>query len=298
MVTRTARDSTLTIRPMHPHIGAEIIGLDLNGAITEDAVAAVRAAFDQHSVLIFRDQDIDDDVQVAFSRRIGELERTSFTVGADNPFVYKLSNVDGQGKVLKVFADKRNFLAVTKRWHTDSSYRPIPAMASILSAREIPRYESADTEFASMRVGYAPLPAARRRQIEGLVAVHDFGYSDRMFGSTGVTQAEYDALPPVKHPMLRIHPGTGEPSLYVSGHIERIVGLPVEQGRALAEELVGWCTRPEYVFRHEWRRHDLVMWDNRCALHRATRIPETEPRLMHRTTVAGSGPVEALTAGA
>ena len=229
--------------------------------------------------------------EVEFARRFGALEETTFTVAADNPYIYKLSNVDDEGNVLPIGSRKRLFLDVNARWHTDSSFRPVPAMGSILSGRKVPEKEHGDTAFASMRVGYETLPEEKRRALEGLMAVHDYSYSVSLFDAGLIPRNEIDSVPPVRHPLVRTHPPTGLRSLFVSGHIERIEGMPVEEGRALVAELIEWCTRPEYVYRHRWSQYDLVMWDNRCALHRATVIPSTEPRLMHRATIAGEGPV-------
>lgn len=291
MSVAAASQGRLVIRKVHAHIGAEILGLDVREPMDEAGFRAVRDAFNELSVLVFRDQSISDDQQVTFSRLFGELEKTSFAIAAPNPHVYSLSNVDEQGNVLEAGAKKRTFLDINARWHTDSSFREIPAMASILSAREVPR-EGGDTCFASMRVGYALLSEERKRSLEGLVGVHHYAYSLGLFGDGGVSQKEKDALPPAAHPLVRTHEPSGEKSLYVSGHIERIVGMPVEDGRRLAEDLIDWCTRAEYVYRHRWRPGDLLMWDNRCVLHRVTAIPENERRVMHRTTIAGDGPVE------
>lgn len=283
----------LSIEKLHPHIGALVGGVDLTEPLSKEVFARIQDAFNQYSVLVFRNQRIDDDQQVAFSRRFNDLEKISFSVAAQNPYVYHLSNVDEHGRLLSLDAKKRVFLKVNSRWHTDSSFKPIPAMASILSGREIPQTERADTDFASMRVGYASLPRARREALNGLLAVHHYGYSLSLIGDGGVPQAELDSLPPSQHPIVRIHPGTGEMSLFVSGHIESIVGMPVDEGRKLASELIQWCTRPEYVYSHQWKQDDLVMWDNRCTLHRAEVIPEREIRRAHRTTVVGEGAVEA-----
>lgn len=282
----------ITVCPVHAHIGAEIKGIDLTQPLDEQAFSVVLDAFNKHSVLVFRNQPLDDLEQVEFSQRFGTLEKTSFGTAAGSEFIYKLSNIDDKGKILKEGSTKRNFLLVNGRWHTDSSFRKTPAMASILSGREVPEGEPGDTGFASMRVGYETLPESRRKELAQMVAYHHYAYSVGLFGRTGVTDQELAALPPVSHPLVRIHPGTGKPSLYVSGHIERIEGMPTEAGRRLAEELLEWCTRSGYVYRHVWQQHDLVVWDNRCALHRVTHIPKTERRIMHRTTVAGEGPVE------
>ena len=281
----------IAVSKLHPHVGAEITGVDLRRPLDDASFEIIREAWHEHSVLVLRDQRIDDDRQVAFAKRFGALEKTTFTVAADNPYIYKLSNVDDEGKVLPVGSKKRLFLDVNARWHTDSSFRPIPAMGSILSGRKVPGRERGDTAFASMRVGYATLPDEKKRALEGLVAVHDYSYSLSLFGEGLIPRDEVDSVPPVRHPLVRTHAPTGRKSLFVSGHVERIEGMPVEEGRALVAELIEWCTRPEYVYRHRWRQHDLVMWDNRCALHRATAIPATEPRLMHRATIAGEGPV-------
>jgi alpha-ketoglutarate-dependent 2,4-dichlorophenoxyacetate dioxygenase len=290
----TNTPNTLTIKKLHPHIGAEIGGVDLRQRLSEEIFEKILSAFNEHSVLVFRKQDIDDEQQVAFSRRFNELEINSFSVATHHPNVYQLSNIDERGCVLSAHAKKRTFLAVNARWHTDSSFKPVPAMASILSGREIPSTERADTEFASMRVGYDTLSEAKRDALKGLVGVHHYAYSLSKLGDGNVPQEELDALPPCAHPILRVHPGSGKPSLFVSGHIESINGMPIEEGRRLAEELIAWCTRPEYIYAHEWATHDLVMWDNRCALHRASVIPQREVRRAHRTTVVGEGSVEEL----
>lgn len=281
----------ITVSRLHPHIGAEITGVDLRQPLDETGFDIIREAWNRHSVLVLRDQRIDDEQQVEFARRFGALEGTTFTVAADNPYIYKLSNVDDAGNVLPTGSRKRLFLDVNARWHTDSSFRPVPAMGSILSGRKVPEKEHGDTAFASMRVGYETLPEEKKRALEGLVAVHDYAYSVSLFDDGLIPQNEIDSVPPVRHPLVRTHPPTGLESLFVSGHIERIEGMPVEEGRALVAELIEWCTRPEYVYRHRWSQYDLVMWDNRCTLHRATAIPTTEPRLMHRATIAGEGPV-------
>lgn len=290
----TNRPNTIAIKKLHPAIGAEISGVDLRHPITTSVFEQIRAAFNDHSVLVFRNQPIDDQQQVAFSERFNPLEKISFAIGATNPYVYHISNIDNRGKLLSLDAKKRVFLKVNERWHTDSSFKPNPAMASVLSGREIPQTERADTEFASMRIGFETLSPARRDQLRGLVGIHHYAYSLAKLGDGNVPQAELDALPPCAHPIVRVHPETHAPSLFVSGHIESIEGMSNELGRALAEELVEWCTRKEFVYSHEWAQDDVVMWDNRCALHRAAVVPEREIRRAHRTTITGDGAVEAF----
>jgi alpha-ketoglutarate-dependent taurine dioxygenase len=290
MPAATSTEQKLEIRPLHPLFGAEIIGLDLREPLDDETFAKVLDTFNSYSVVLFRRQDISDDQHVAFSRRFGELEKTSFAIAAPNPYIYRLANVDDQGNVLAMDAVKRTFLEVNARWHTDSSFRAIPAMASILSGKEVPE-GGGETCFASMRVAYKAMPEGRKQSLEGMRAIHSYAYSVGLFGEVGVTQEEKDAVPPVEHPIVRTHAPTGDKSLYVSGHIESIVGMPVEEGRLLAKELIDWCTRPEYIYTHRWQQNDLIMWDNRCVLHRATSVPSMHKRIMHRTTIAGEGPV-------
>ncbi len=293
MQTEALSDAAqLTVRPLHEHFAAEVTGFDMRKPQPPEIQKALRDLFARYSVLVFRDQRVTDEEQVAFTRIFGDLEGTTFSVAHSHPYVYQLSNIDENGEVLKPDTTKRLFLEVNARWHTDSSYRPIPAKGSLLSGREVPEGEG-ETAFCSMRVGWQTLPDEMRRRVEGLKAVHNYAYSISLFDpdGAGVTQDELATVPPVVHPMVRTHPDTGEKNLYVSGHIERVVGLPEAEGRALAEELIEWCARPGYVYEHHWRPFDAVLWDNRCALHRATAIPLTQRRIMHRTTIAGEGPV-------
>lgn len=282
----------LTVTPLTEHFAAEVLGVDMRKPQSEEIKQRLRDLFAEYSVLVFRDQRVTDEEQVAFSYTFGDLEPTTFSIAQQNPYVYQLANIDENGEILPVTDRKRLFLEVNARWHTDSSFREIPAKASLLSGREVPKGEG-ETQFCSMRVGWRTLPEEMKRKVDGLRAVHSYGYSISLFdnGNVGVTEEELAAVPPVVHPMVRTHPDTGEKNLYVSGHIERIEGMPVEEGRKLAEELIAWCSRPEYVYTHNWRPFDAVLWDNRCVLHRATAIPAKQRRIMHRTTILGEGPV-------
>lgn len=285
---------SLELRQLHPHIGVEVTGIDIRKPLSEAVVQSLKAAFNEYAVLVFRQQFISDEEQIAFSRYFGELEEISFgQLGANNKYIYQLTNTDPRGNILRQSAKKRTVLNVNARWHSDSSFKANPAMASILSGREIPTREIANTDFASMQVGYETLPTSRKRALVGRCGVHHYVHSLKMTGNGGVPQAELDALPPVQHPLVRVHPGNGRPSLFVSGHIETVVGPQGEEGVALAEALIAWCTRDAYVYSHEWQTGDLVMWDNRAALHRAAVVPQHEVRRVHRTTVVGEGSVEA-----
>lgn len=283
----------LTVRPLHPKVAAEAFGVAMDAPLDDDIVAAVEEALLRYGVLVFREQNITDEQQLAFTRRFGELQATEFAAPGStaDPHVYWFSNLDEAGNVLPRSAERMAMLSLNERWHTDNSFWAVPPAASILSARRIPQ-SGGDTFYASMTVAYNALPAQRKGELESLRAIHDYRHALSYAGNIGASEEELAAVPPVEHPLVRDHPVTGAKSLYVSsGRIREVVGLDEEEGRALAEELVAWATRPAYVYRHVWRQYDVVMWDNRCVLHRAEGFSGDEPRVMHRTTVAGDGPV-------
>ena len=283
---------TLALRPLHAHVGAEILGVDLRRV--DDAVfAAIADAFETHSVLLFRDQSIDDEAQIAFSRRLGPLEVTIRTIASQArtpPEISNLANVDADDQLIPA-GDKRNlFNAGNQMWHSDSSFKRVPALASLLSAHEVPP-AGGETEFASTRVAYARLPAATQRLIEGQVAIHSFAYS-RGLVSDGLLPPEHAAqVPPVPQALVRVNPRHGRRAFFVGSHACEIVGMPTAAARALLRELLDLATQPEAVYTHRWRPGDLVLWDNRCVLHGGRPWDESAyRRVMHRTTVAGDGP--------
>jgi len=173
-------------------------------------------------------------------------------------------------------------------WHTDSSFKEVPATASLLSGRQVPP-EGGETEFASMRAAYDALPEARKEALEGLVCVHDFAYSRALIDPNLLRERDKKEVPPVKQAMIRSNPATGRKNLFVGAHASYVLNMELEEGRALIRDLNRHVTRDEFVYRHQWRQHDLVMWDNRCALHRGSPWDPSYPRVMHRTTVAGIG---------
>jgi len=283
---------SLTTRPLHPLFGAEIVGIDVT-SVDDATFAAIVAAFDEHSVLLFRGQSLSDEEQIAFSRRFGPLEttiRSIATQAATPDHIANISNVDGDGLLIPA-GDKRNvYNAGNQMWHTDSSFKKVPAHASLLSAREIPPV-GGETQFASMRVGYARLPEDTRRFLEGKVAIHSFVYS-RGLVDDGLMPPDHAAqVPPVRQALVRVNPANRRKAFYVASHACEIVGMPTPEARALLRELREAATRPELVYTHRWRVGDLVMWDNRCMLHRGRPWDESKHRrVMHRTTVAGEGP--------
>ena len=283
---------TPSIRPLHPAFGAEVVGVDVR-RLADPVFAEIAAAFEEHSVLLFRGQSLGDEEQIAFSRRFGPLEtslRTITSVARVAPEVSNLANVDAEDRLIPA-GDKRNlFNAGNQMWHTDSSFKRIPAHASLLSAREVPP-AGGETEFASMRVGYAALPEAMQRFLDGKVAIHSFVYSRGLIDD-GLLPPEHAAqVPPVPQALVRANPRHGRKAFYVGSHACEIVGMDTDEARALLCDLLERATRPELVYTHAWRPGDLVMWDNRCTLHRGRPWAESaHRRVMHRTTVAGQEP--------
>ena len=283
----------ITVTRLTPGFAARVEGADLTRPLGEATWGEIRAAFEEHSVLVFHDQPLDDESQIAFSRRFGPLEITirSIASQAATPIhVANLSNVDAEGRLIPT-GDKRNlYNAGNQMWHTDSSFKKVPAHASLLSAREVPP-EGGETQFASMRVAYARLPEDTRAFLEDKVAVHSFVYSRGLVDDALMPPDHAAQVPPVRQAMVRANPVHGRKAFYVGSHACEIEGLPTAGARALLRELREAATRPDLVYTHRWRVGDLVMWDNRCMLHRGRPWDESRHRrVMHRTTVAGVGP--------
>jgi alpha-ketoglutarate-dependent 2,4-dichlorophenoxyacetate dioxygenase len=272
---------------------ARVSGLDLSKPLDDGAFTQVRDAFHHYAVLVFPEQRISDDQQIAFSERFGPLEvsiRKDRPRRIANPRVSDISNVDERDRVFDPDDERAIYNAGNRLWHSDSSFKRVPAMASLLSGREVPP-EGGETEYADLRAAWDALPVDRQRGLEGLVAEHSFVYSRGLIGYDQFTDAERAEVPPVPQAVVRTHPATGRKALYVGSHASHILGRPVEESRALLLELLEFATQPRFVYSHAWRQHDLVMWDNRCVLHRGRPWDERRyRRVMHRTTVAGAGP--------
>lgn len=281
----------LSIRRLRDDFGAEISGVDLTRPIDEAVFAAIRDAFDEYSVLVFPGQKFDDESQIAFSRRFGPLETTISTNSGGGTHIADISNVDPKtNEIIPVDGWLSKYNSGNEMWHTDSSFKPVPALASLLSGREVPPV-GAETEFASMRIAYDDLSAAEQDRLEGLVAVHDFSYSRGLVDPKLMDEKQSAAVPPVRQAVIRTNPANGRKAFYSGSHAREIVGWPVEEGRALLKDLVARAVKPERVYTHKWRQFDLVIWDNRCILHRGRPWDKSRHRrVMHRTTVAGDGP--------
>ncbi len=282
---------TITVTPATPVFCARVGGAAINAPLDEAAFAAIRAAFDQHLVLTFSDQSMTDEQQIAFSERFGPLEGTAtagVNPGAGTPFA-RQSNLDiTSGEVIpaddrRMFYQKANML-----WHCDSSFKPVPSLCSVLTARIVPPIGGA-TEFASTRAAYASLNETEKAQIEDLVVEYDFAHSRGLAGFTFKTE-ELAVMAPVRHRLVRVNQGNGQKSVMIGAHAKCVVGWPEDESRALLDDLLARATRPENTYRHEWRTGDVIVWDNQAAVHRATEYDTTKhQRLMQRTTISSGG---------
>jgi len=284
----------ITVRQLHPLFMGEVTGLDLREKLDGDTVAAIETAINKHAVLVFPGQLITDEQQMAFSRNFGELETTVRAYRKD--FVPRLdlhmadiSNLDTQNRVLSP-DDRRRLNALGNRlWHSDSSFKRIPARFSLLSARVIPN-EGGETQFADMRAAWDTLPATMKAQLEGLICEHTQLFSRAKIGFTDWAEEERAKMAPVPQVLVRTHPGSGRKSLFLSSHAGRIRGMPEPEARMLLMDLIEHATQPAFVYTHHWQVGDLVMWDNRCTMHRARTYDETQVRDLHRTTVSDGKP--------
>jgi alpha-ketoglutarate-dependent 2,4-dichlorophenoxyacetate dioxygenase len=278
----------ITVTRLAEHLAARVDGADIARPLDDATWAAIRAALDEHSVLVFRGQPLDDEQQVAFSERFGRLEITrSMNPAAGTPFA-RQSNLDiTTGEVIPADDRRMVYQLANMLWHSDSSFKAVPSLCSLLSARIVPA-EGGHTEFASARAAYPTLPEPLRRRAETAVAVHDFSWSRDQVRPGFFTETERAAYPPVRHRVVRANPVNGRRALFLGAHASFIEGVPLDEGRALIRDLQAHVTRPELCYRHEWQAGDLVIWDNRCVLHRATPYDSTRhKRLLQRTTVGG-----------
>lgn len=284
-----AGEPAIEVIPLSPAMAAEFRGADLSQPLSDAMFDAIRRAFLEHQILVFRDQQLTPKQQQAFSERFGELaghvvDRFNMS---EAPAVHILSNaINKEGR--KIGADRAG-----RFWHSDLSYMERPSAATLLYGVQVPP-EGGDTLFANMYTAYEALPEARRRWLEAQTAVHDYVRHYELFLShrEPLSEAEKAKTPPIEHPAVRTHPETGRKALYLSeGLTSHFVGMGQDESLKIIKELTAFATGPDFVYRHKWRNGDLVMWDNRCTMHQATPFPEDKyVRLMHRTTVLGYKP--------
>jgi alpha-ketoglutarate-dependent 2,4-dichlorophenoxyacetate dioxygenase len=289
---------TPVVRRIHPVFVGEVSGVDLSQPLAPAAVAALEAAIAREAVLVFHDQKLSDEQQIAFSRNFGEIEDArggNITRPEDKRLptgMNDVSNLGKDGRPLERDSRQRLFNLGNMLWHSDSSFRPVPAKYSLLSARVV-NPVGGNTEFADMRAAYDALDADTKALIEDLVCEHSLMYSRGSLGMQDFTDEERAMFRPVRQRLVRTHPVTGRKSLYLSSHAGGIVGMPMPEARLLLRDLTEHATQPRFVYVHCWRPWDLVMWDNRQMMHRVRRYDDRQPRDMRRTTIAGDAPTVA-----
>lgn len=278
----------IQVSPLHPTLGAEVRGVDLTRALTSEVFAEIEAAFNSYGILVLPGQPVSDEQQLAFSRLFGPLEVNPNYAGAKmrlRPDVADISNLDAEGRVL-ARDDRRNLFNLGNQlWHTDSSFKQIPAKCSLLSARELPS-SGGETEFADLRAAWDALPQSRKRAFDGLIVEHSIFRSRSQIDFADFNDEIFKQLPPVPQVLVRHHPASCRTSFYLASHASHIIGWPVEEGRALIEELIAFSTQPQFVYQHRWTVGDLVIWDNRCTMHRGRPYDDTQRRVLHRATVS------------
>ncbi len=282
-----------TVTRIHPLFFARLDGVDL--AHVDDATfAAIEDAFARHAVLHFPGQRLTQEEHVAFSRRLGPLEVVTLGASIDGgrstlPEINRVSNLGLDNKIRAATDLRRQYSKGNQLWHTDSTYKHVPSKCSLLYAHKVPS-KGGDTQFADMQTAYDDLPDAMKRRIDGLTVEHSVFTSRAKIGFSDFSAETRAAHPAVQQVLVRVHPVTGRRSLYLASHASHVIGWPEDEGRALLAELIEHATQPKYVHAHRWSPGDLVMWDNRHTMHRATPFESMdEERDLHRTTVQDIG---------
>jgi len=282
----------VAIRQIHPVFVGEVSGVDITAPQSREDIAAIEAGMDRYAVLVFRDQAVSDAEQMAFTRNFGAIENArggNVTKEEDKRLatgMNDVSNLGKDGKPLGRDSRQRLFNLGNLLWHSDSSFRAIPAKYSLLSARVV-NPKGGDTELADMRAAYDALDAAAKAEIDDLVCEHSLMYSRGSLGFVDYSEEEKELFKPVRQRLVRTHPVSGRKSLYLSSHAGTIIGKPTPEARILLNDLKEHATQPRFVYVHKWKVNDLVMWDNRQTMHRGRRYDENQPRDVRRTTVAG-----------
>jgi alpha-ketoglutarate-dependent 2,4-dichlorophenoxyacetate dioxygenase len=280
---------TLTLKPLHPVFVAEASGLDLRQPLCADDITALVAAMDRYAVLVFHDQPLSPQEQIRCAEQFGPLNPGLKQIGGQaqrlaEPALIDISNVDADGRPLARDAKKIISGLANQLWHSDSSFQSPAVSYSMLSAVRLPSW-GGETEFSDLRAAWDALPERLKRQVESLEAEH-FALHSRItiLGDSSYTAAQQAALPPVVWPLCRLHPGSGRKSLFAGIHAQRILGMGLAEGRMLLHDLLEYATLPQFRWTHHWRVGDLVIWDNRCTLHRGRAYDLDEPRELRRTT--------------
>ena len=283
---------SISVQPIHPHIGAEISGLDAGRPLDDGSLAEMWRAIDRHAVLVLHDQHLSDRQLHDFAARFGELEigRSALRPGRRRlsiPQIGDISNLDEDSRVRARDDGKRLDSLGNRLWHTDASYMPVPVVLGMLFGVTVPPaspFGGGETEFADMRAAYDALAETQKEALDGLVVEHDVFWSRGQIGFTEFPPGEREQYPPSQQRLVRRHPGSGRKGLYLSAHASHIVGWPVPEGRLLLADLNEHATQRQFVYSHKWRVGDLVIWDNRDTMHRGRPHDEASPRDLRRAT--------------
>jgi len=271
--------------PLHEDFGAEVKGVGLIDVASSDAAyRAVRAALDERGILLFRGQAVSDDAQAAFSRAFGPLERVKLGSVGMGTFYSRLHNMAPDGSLVPPTHRQALTARANQLWHTDSSFKQTPALASVLSARTIPEH-GGETEFTSTRAAWRRLDPAMKARLKDAVVTHAYANSRDQIDPTMLSAEERAALPPVKWRLTWRNPANDRRALYIASHAYAIEGMGDNEAKALLAKLIDDATQPAFTYRHRWRPGDVVMWDNRATMHRGRPWPNNEPRSMVRTTI-------------
>ena len=281
---------SITVKPTHPQFFAEISGVDLAQPLKAADRDAIEDAINRYAVVVFHDQKLTDDQQIGFAAHFGPIHSSaqkarhhSIKHRLARDEIADISNLDGNGKVMEVDHRRRLDGLANRFWHTDASFRAVPGALSMLYAHVVPG-EGGDTEFADLRAAYDALPETRKKDLEGLIAEHSIWHSRGQLDVTTYTPEERASLPPVPQRVVRTHPGSKRKTLYIAAHASHIIGMPVADGRLLLLDLIEHATQRQFVHAHSWRQGDLVIWDNRCTMHRARPFDTTQVRDLRRVT--------------
>ena len=287
----------MQVHPIQPSFAAEVSGIDLAKPTNADVVVEIWRAIDRFSVLVFHDQNLTDRQLKDFSAQFGPLEigRSAARGGKRRlalPEIGDISNLDTDGNVREL-DDRRRLDSMGNRlWHTDASYMPVPVVLGLLHAKALPPpspFGNGETEFADMRAAYDALPETMKQSLDPLIVEHDVFWSRGQIGFTAFPAGEREAYPPSPQRLVRTHPGSKRKTLYLSAHASHVVGWPVADGRLLLLDLNAHATQPQFVYSHTWREGDLVIWDNRCTMHRGRPHDEMQPRDLRRATTLDAG---------
>ena len=277
--------------PLHAEFGARVTGLNLGEGLSAAAVSAIERAIDDYSFLWFPDQSVSDDMQLAFTKLLGDPEPSHVKLGQEGIIEYFISigNVQGDGSVFGNEHPKTRFLTGNNMWHSDSSFRKVPTFVSIMCAYEVPD-EGGATQFVSQRTAFDRLPEENQVDIEPLITIHDYVFSRSKVGDDAVSSSHANSLPPVRQRLVRRNPATGRRNFYVGSHAREIEGWEFSESRNLLDDLLTRSTKAEHIYEHKWTPGDLVIWDNRCLVHRGSGYDAYKyRRLMRQTRVQGVG---------